>query len=105
MAEKARAVIQQALTVSDVSTLHDLLSIAADYLEEDIEKTQALKERLQELLQTNTELENDLHLQQVEHPTAAALRRKVELLTEEKEHYRRSYESALDEKALLAYRL
>ena len=40
-------------------------------------------------------LEDDIHIRQIPHPTVEELKRKVVLLTEEKEHYRLSYISAL----------
>ena len=50
-------------------------------------------------------LEDDIHIRQIPHPTVEELKRKVVLLTEEKEHYRLSYISALAEKTRLYNRI
>ena len=59
-----------------------------------------LKTQLQDAL-----VEDDIHIRQIPHPTVEELKRKVVLLTEEKEHYRLSYISALADKTRLYDRI
>ena len=73
---------------------------------EDHEETiKRLKTQLEDALVAKRNLEDDIHIRQNPHPTIAELKRKVELLTEEKEHYRLSYISALAEKTHLYDRI
>ena len=46
-------------------------------------------------------VEDDIHIRQIPHPTVEELKRKVVLLTEEKEHYRLSYIAVLADKTRL----
>jgi len=64
-----------------------------------------LKTQLQDALVAKRNLEDDIHIRQIPHPTVEELKRKVVLLTEEKEHYRLSYIAVLEEKTRLYDRI
>ena len=64
-----------------------------------------LKTQLQDALVAKRNLEDDIHIRQIPHPTVEELKRKVDLLTEEKEHYRLSYIAVLAEKTRLYDRI